>query len=424
MKLDPLRCRPLPPHPEWRKVLRGQTPMPTNPMLIWLLRTNPTPQRGRGSIRTQMPLLLFLYVVFVALCVLCCVDLDVLINCVVFIKNQSPPPAPAPVLTLNGTIAHPPMNPTPTHTQPPASNFPGTPSLTQAQHKFCLSTLRNLKKSKDARPFMYPVDIVAMNIPHYPEIVTHPMDLSTIEDKLNSSNPAKPDPNPEKPRYYTADQFIADVRLVFSNCIKFNGSEHAISLMGRRLEELFDKSIKNIPPPEEAKPVPVKKAPPPAPAPPPTTVAPAKQRAPRRPSTSTPVIRRNESISAGGSRPKREIHPPPSKDLPYADVPKKSRKARAAKDNLNAEQLRFCSKLLSDLHRKAHWNVASPFYEPVGTSMSFLRTSELFLTITLCRLCWAKHSVLPQDHQGTHGPLYDAEEAGQSRVFHRSSFFC
>ena len=269
---------------------------------------------------------------------------------------------------MNGTIVHPPPNPTPTHTQPPASSLPTTTSLTPAQHKFCLSTLRNLKKSKDARPFLSPVDIVAMNIPHYPEIITHPMDLSTIEEKLNSSNPAKPDPNPSKPRYHTADQFIADVRLVFSNCVKFNGSEHAISLMGRRLEELFDKSIKNIPPPEEAKPAPVKKAPAPAPAPPPAVTAPAKQRVPRRPSTSTPVIRRNESVSAGGSRPKREIHPPPSKDLPYADVPKKSRKARAAKDNLNAEQLRFCSKLLGDLHRKQHWNVASPFYEPVGAS--------------------------------------------------------
>jgi bromodomain-containing factor 1 len=229
---------------------------------------------------------------------------------------------------------------------------------------------------------LVPVDIVAMNIPHYPEIVTHPMDFSTIEEKLNSSNPTKPDPNLEKPRYQAADQFIADVRLVFTNCVKFNGPEHAISQMGRRVEELFDKSIKNLPPPEEAKPAPVKKAPPPVPAPPapiptPTATAPAKQRAPRRPSTSTPVIRRNDSISAGGSRPKREIHPPPSKDLPYADVPKKSRKARAAKDNLNAEQLRFCSKLLGDLHRKTHWNIASPFYEPVGACPSqFLRQAN------------------------------------------------
>ena len=61
-----------------------------------------------------------------------------------------------------------------------------------------------------------------------------------------------------------------------------------------------------------------------------------------------------------------------------------------AKDNLNAEQLRFCSKLLSDLRRKTHWNIASPFYEPVGAA-SFLRTSELFLIISLCRSCFPEH---------------------------------
>jgi bromodomain-containing factor 1 len=215
---------------------------------------------------------------------------------------------------------------------------------------------------------LFPVDVVAMNIPHYPEIITHAMDFKTIEEKLENSFPGKDIPKPNQPRYFSADQFIADVRLVFSNCVKFNGPEHTISLMGRRLEELFDKSIKNLPPPEEAKPPPVKKAPPPPPAPTPTAVT--KNRAPRRTSTSTPVIRRNDSVSAGGSRPKREIHPPPSKDLPYTDVTKKSRKARAAKDNLNAEQLKFCSKLLSDLHRKQHWTIASPFYEPVGTSFS------------------------------------------------------
>lgn len=311
---------------------------------------------------------------------------------------------------MNGVTAHPPpVNPTPTHTQPSTSTLPPA-SLTLAQYKFCLSTLRNLKKSKDARPFLNPVDIVTMNIPHYPEIITHPMDFKTIEDKLENSVPGKDVPKPDQPRYSSADQFIADVRLVFSNCVKFNGPEHTISLMGRRLEELFDKSIKNLPPPEEAKPAPVKKAPPPPPAPAPIPVA--KNRAPRRPSTSTPVIRRNESVSAGGSRPKREIHPPPSKDLPYTEVSKKSRKARAAKDNLNAEQLRFCSKLLGDLHRKQHWNIANPFYEPVGASSVILKASDLSDSFAR-RLGFLEHPIVSQDHQGTHGPLDDAEETGR-----------
>ena len=101
-----------------------------------------------------------------------------------------------------------------------------------------------------------------MNIPHYPKIVTHPMDFKTIEEKLDNSVLGKEVPKPDQPRYLSADQFIADVWLVFLNCVKFNGAEHTISLMGRRLEELFYKSIKNLPPPEVINPAPVKKAPP------------------------------------------------------------------------------------------------------------------------------------------------------------------
>jgi bromodomain-containing factor 1 len=131
-----------------------------------------------------------------------------------------------------------------------ASKPRGPPTFSVAQHRFCLSTIRTLKKMKSATPFLKPVDPIALNIPHYPDIVKHPMDFTTIERKLQSSNPQKPDPNPSNPRYYHADEFTADVRLVFSNCVKFNGPEHVITDMSRQVEEVFDKQLKNLPPPE------------------------------------------------------------------------------------------------------------------------------------------------------------------------------
>jgi bromodomain-containing factor 1 len=73
------------------------------------------------------------------------------------------------------------------------------------------------------------------------------MDFSTIERKLASSNPAKPDPNPQNPRYWNAEEFVTDVRLIFSNCLTFNGPDHAIVLMGKRVEEVFDKQMKHMP---------------------------------------------------------------------------------------------------------------------------------------------------------------------------------
>lgn len=117
-----------------------------------------------------------------------------------------------------------------------------------AQFKYCQSCVRSLKKMKDAAPFLKPVDVVALNIPHYLQIVRHPMDFSTIERKLNSSNPAKPDPNPQNPRYNSVDEFVADVRLIFTNCLTFNGPDHLVVQMGKKVEEVFDKQMRSMPP--------------------------------------------------------------------------------------------------------------------------------------------------------------------------------
>jgi hypothetical protein len=135
-------------------------------------------------------------------------------------------------------------------TPAPVSTEAGPP-LTITQWRFCGSCLRQIKKSKDAGPFLRPVDPVLLNIPHYPTIIKHPMDFGTIERKLMASNPAKPDPHPENPRYVNAEQFVADVRRVFNNCLTFNGPDHLVSQMAKRLEGIFDKQIKHLPAADE-----------------------------------------------------------------------------------------------------------------------------------------------------------------------------
>lgn len=44
-----------------------------------------------------------------------------------------------------------------------------------------LGLVRAISGLNCARPFLYPVDPVALNIPDYPTIITKPMDLSTIK---------------------------------------------------------------------------------------------------------------------------------------------------------------------------------------------------------------------------------------------------
>ncbi|KIJ45503.1 hypothetical protein M422DRAFT_46574 [Sphaerobolus stellatus SS14] len=278
------------------------------------------------------------------------------------VLHPQTPPAPAPVHTPQSS--RPPSRP-PSRQQ--SSRGPIT--LNAQQYKFCLSTIRQLKKSKDALPFLTPVDPIALGIPHYFTTIKHPMDLSTVEKKIQSSNPSKSDPNHANPRYRTADEFIQDVKLIFANCTLFNGADHLISQMGRRLEAQFDKSMKHLPPAgEPPKPVVKKEAPPPPPPvvvapPPPPPPAPVPKKVVRRSSTSVPTIRRNETEASG--RPKREIHPPPPKDLPYTDVPRKVRRDKK-KDDGTLEQLKFCGKILADFtKKKQYWPVASPFVEPV-----------------------------------------------------------
>jgi bromodomain-containing factor 1 len=181
------------------------------------------------------------------------------------------------------------------------------------------------------------------------------MDFSTVEQKLASSNPTKPDPNLSNPRYYSADEFIADVRLVFSNTLKFNGPKHAVTAMGKRLEEVFEKQIKNIPPAEVVCPFLTKN----------TFLvsmsshleASETSRCQESHATSSPTSRNKESgasqtvrfRSGHQGRPKREIHPPPSKDLPYSDAPRTNRKGKKVKDDGTAEQLKYCGTILQEL---------------------------------------------------------------------------
>jgi hypothetical protein len=105
------------------------------------------------------------------------------------------------------------------------------------------------------------------------------------------------------------------------------------------------------------------------PVPTPALPAPPKKAPPvRKQSTSVSAARHSGAEPQPVGRPKRETHPPAPKDLPYANAPKRPRKARPAQDRMAAEQLKYCSKILSDLHKKQYFQIASPFYEPVGQS--------------------------------------------------------
>ncbi|KAK7208401.1 Bromodomain-containing protein [Myxozyma melibiosi] len=260
----------------------------------------------------------------------------------------APEPAPAPASAapepaLASTPAPAPSDATPASVNPisspaPTPVPPGT-TLPKHQTKYAHSMLRSLKRLKDAYPFLVPVDPIKLNIPDYLNVITTPMDLSTMEKKLTSS------------QYATIDQFVTDFELIVSNCIRYNGPESKIAEMGRSLKTSFERQLKQMPPAE------VK--------PDASGSGKRKKSLPKDGTTEQafaltpsgiPIIRR-DSTSAESGRPKREIHPPKPKDLPYSES-KPRRKKYAA-------ELKFCSQVLKELQSKKYEAFSYPFLLPV-----------------------------------------------------------
>ncbi|KAK4057077.1 transcription initiation at TATA-containing promoter protein [Microbotryomycetes sp. JL221] len=274
-----------------------------------------------------------------------------------------------------------PTSTAPTDISPaPQSSAPSTPIavMTRDQQKSAVNLLRNLKRNRNAGPFLRPVDPVAQLIPDYPRVITKPMDLGTVETKVNATGKAMTaaqkvgrvfgldysngqgswEGQSDKV-YRTADELKSDLAQIWQNCFTYNGpaERHPVSKMAQEMKEACEKNLTAMP----AAPVVDPTAPPPPP-----VVAETKPRD-RRPSQSfVPTIRRSED----GARPKREIKTP-AYDLSYQQeieglpTAGKSRTGRVSGKSAQ-EQLRFCKEVVKELFKKIHEPYAFPFYEPVN----------------------------------------------------------
>ncbi|EEP80293.1 predicted protein [Uncinocarpus reesii 1704] len=241
----------------------------------------------------------------------------------------------------------------------PATTAEAThPAMTPLQSKFFTRTLAALKRTHDARFFRTPVDPVKLNIPNYPLIIKHPMDMHTMEEKVKHG------------AYKTADEVIADFNLIVDNCVTFNGPEHVVTIECLRLKENWERHLAKLPSPNEVEPTAAEKKAKKA------SAAPTKTQPTRRESQAKtnaakannasspttfalgpeglPLIRRDSTTVDG--RPKRSIHPPKNRDLPYSSKPKKKK---------FHWELKFCEEVMDDLHKPKNYNLASPFYQPV-----------------------------------------------------------
>ncbi|PWN25499.1 Bromodomain-containing protein [Jaminaea rosea] len=262
---------------------------------------------------------------------------------------------------------------------------PSTIGMTQAQIKFAQNSVKSLKQRPEAPAFLQPVDPVALNIPQYRQIIEKPMDLGTIDVKLAMTASALKGGKPtEKTKtaeqlgldlsrdvYKSVQEWESDVRLVFANCIRFNGPDHAISQGAKALDAVFAKQLNSMPV-EGAADSAVAGATG-------STAAAGSSAAVRRPSNPVPTIRRSSSDNAAG-RPKREIHPPPPRDLHYEEPASSGRKRKNSKAmtpkqaaywaKVNADELKFCLKLTEDLS-KTYYELSWVFIDLPDRSLAF-----------------------------------------------------
>jgi histone acetyltransferase len=87
--------------------------------------------------------------------------------------------------------------------------------------------VEKLKNHSRAWPFLKPVS--KAEAPSYYQIITNPMDLGTLEANVNDG------------KYLSMDQFVSSVKLIFSNCVKYNTDDNVYSKSARELEEFFDR---------------------------------------------------------------------------------------------------------------------------------------------------------------------------------------
>uniref|UniRef100_A0A8D2KVF6 Bromodomain testis-specific protein n=1 Tax=Varanus komodoensis TaxID=61221 RepID=A0A8D2KVF6_VARKO len=104
--------------------------------------------------------------------------------------------------------------------------------------KYCNEILQELFSKEHiayAWPFYKPVDVTALGLEDYHDVIKYPMDLGTIKKKM------------ENREYKETQEFAADIRLMFMNCYRYNSPDHEVVAMARKLQDVFEMQFAKIP---------------------------------------------------------------------------------------------------------------------------------------------------------------------------------
>lgn len=100
--------------------------------------------------------------------------------------------------------------------------------------KQCETLLKRLMSHQYGWVFSTPVDVVKLNIPDYLNVIKHPMDLGTVKSNIASGC------------YSSPLEFLADVRLTFTNAMTYNPPKNDVHVMADTLNKFFEVRWKAI----------------------------------------------------------------------------------------------------------------------------------------------------------------------------------
>ncbi|KAI3813097.1 hypothetical protein L1987_17813 [Smallanthus sonchifolius] len=116
-----------------------------------------------------------------------------------------------------------------------STNVPNTSgTFSPILKKQCEGLLKKLMTHQHGWVFNKPVDVVALKIPDYFNVIKNPMDLGTIKEKLSSG------------KYSSPLEFLADVRHTFSNAMTYNPPGNDVHIMADVLSKFFELRWKPI----------------------------------------------------------------------------------------------------------------------------------------------------------------------------------
>jgi len=132
------------------------------------------------------------------------------------------------------------------------ADTPSSLPLTKPQQKFLLTGIQRLSKRKVALFFAEPVSrnqVKMMGVPNYFDVITKPMDLRTMEEKLRNA------------QYRTIDEYVADFAQMVENTVRFNGPDHDVTQEAYELRKTFENQVREAcrafsPDAEKATPIP------------------------------------------------------------------------------------------------------------------------------------------------------------------------